>query len=104
MCGKCGEYEAFRNSLEETAWSGAAQKTKVEVEDRSKLFESKEEFLKNTIPTRKTSDGMYTEEFKLKMIELALQINRASVRKKFDIPETTLRGWIKQYMKRKDRA
>jgi len=98
VCGKCGEYDAFKNSVDETIWSGP-QRTgkKPKAEPLKNPYPSKEEFLSSIIPPRRASNGMYTEEFKLKMVTLALQGNRSRIRQKFNIPETTLRGWINQH-------
>ena len=62
---------------------------------------SKIEFLKNCIPNRQSRNGSYTEDFKTKMASLAINGTRAFVRKKFNIPETTLRGWIKTHKQRR---
>jgi len=43
-----------------------------------------------------TSPRTYTTEFKIKIVKQALAEGRAVVRKQYNIPETTLRGWIKE--------
>lgn len=96
ICNKCGEYDAFQNSIDVGGWAGNAPTNQAS----SKLINrevSKSEFLKTCIPTRQSRDGSYTEAFKIKMVSLATKGTRSHVRKKFNIPETTLRGWIKTH-------
>ena len=38
----------------------------------------------------------YTTEFKIEVVKQALSEGRAVVRKQYKLPETTLRGWIKE--------
>ena len=38
----------------------------------------------------------YTTEFKIKVVKQALSEGRAIVRKQYNLPETTLRNWIKE--------
>jgi len=38
----------------------------------------------------------YTTEFKIEVVKQALSEGRAVVRKHYKLPETTLRGWIKE--------
>jgi len=42
------------------------------------------------------SPHTYTTEFKIKVVKQALSEGRAVVRKHYKLPETTLRGWIKE--------
>jgi|TARA_R110000824_G_scaffold22325_11_gene81867 hypothetical protein len=42
------------------------------------------------------SPRTYTTEFKIKVVEQALSEGRAVVRKQYNLPETTLRSWIKE--------
>jgi len=80
--------------MEMGGWAGAAPSSKVTVNNINREM-SKIEFLQNCIPPRKSRDGSYTEAFKIRMVFLATNGTRSHVRKKFNIPETTLREWIK---------
>jgi len=42
------------------------------------------------------SSRTYTTEFKIKIVKQALSEGRTVVRKHYKLPETTLRGWIKE--------
>jgi hypothetical protein len=42
------------------------------------------------------SPRTYTTEFKIEVVKQALSEGRAVVRKQYKLPETTLRGWIKE--------
>jgi len=99
ICNKCGEYDAFKNSIDVGGWAGAAPSNYASTKIINREV-SKTEFLKQCIPPRLLHDGSYTEAFKLKMVSLAASGTRSYVRKKFNIPETTLRGWIKTYQKK----
>jgi len=74
-------------------WAGAPSNTATAKNINREV--SKIEFLKNSIPPRRLHDGSYTKAFKIKMVSLAASSTRSHVRKKFNIPETTLREWIK---------
>jgi len=99
ICDKCGEYDAFKNFIDETTWSGPAKNEKSKKATNSHII-SKTEFLESCIPFRQSHNGAYTEDFKIKMASLAISGTRSFIRKKFNIPETTLRGWIKTYKRR----
>jgi len=67
-------------------------------------------FLLNRTPMEKTGEFIappeeikehkpprtYTTEFKIKVVKQALSEGRAIVRKQYNLPETTLRSWIKE--------
>jgi len=107
ICRKCGEYDAFKNSIDVDSWSRVAKKPKTSggslkgrpssLETRDDDGPTKTEFLESCIPPRLAQDGTYTEDFKTKMVSLAVNGTRSFVRTKFNIPETTLRRWIKTY-------
>ena len=99
ICTKCGEYDAFKNSMDMGGWAGAALNPKIPIKDINREV-SKTEFLKKCIPPRQSRNGSYTEAFKIKMVSLAANSTRSNVRKKFNIPETTLREWIKTHQKK----
>jgi len=99
-CKKCSKIDAFKNTVENTGWSppprpGQKGKEKrVSKSDREML--TKEEFL--AIRNPKVSNGAkYKTAFKLRMVQEVTTLGRAEVRKKYGLPETTLRGWLKLY-------
>ena len=55
---------------------------------------------KHTAPPEKIDkckvSRTYTTEFKIKVVKQALSEGRTVVRKQYNLPETTLRNWIKE--------
>ncbi|MAH46802.1 hypothetical protein CMI37_13315 [Candidatus Pacearchaeota archaeon] len=62
----------------------------------------KQVFLASRKKELKKFKNEHTAEFKTKAVLETFQFGRTVVRKKYDIPETTLRNWISRYLKEKD--
>ena len=102
-CKKCKKVDAFKNSLDEPLWSPPIKSLPPNVKSRAiknkdKDMITKEEFLTQMDPQPIKSNGSkYETEFKLKIVQETNIYGRTKVRKKYGLPETTLRGWIKRY-------
>jgi len=93
-CNKCKEIDAFKNSMPETSWTGPPKKGR----DKKNEIVTKEEFLSQREPELSPSNGSkYKTEFKMKVVQEVSIYGRTEVRKKYKIPETTLRSWVKLY-------
>ena len=101
FCKKCGEKDAYPNSLDGSLWT-TKEKRQSLVKITGKV--SKKEFLKEVKKTTKAIkvDGKYTNEFKCQAVKEAKLYGRKFVRAKYNLPETTLRGWVKQQRRIKD--
>ena len=92
-CRKCKKIDAFKNSIHETSWTGPPKNSK---DTRNET--TKEEFLSQREPELSPSNGSkYKTEFKVKVVQEVSIYGRTEVRKKHNIPETTLRSWVKLY-------
>jgi len=99
-CKKCSKIDAFKNTVENTGWNPTprpGQKGKEKKESKSdREMLTKEEFLALSNP--KVENGSkYKIAFKLRMVKEVTTLGRTEVRKKYGLPETTLRGWLKLY-------
>jgi len=103
-CRKCKKIDAFKNSMDDnTAWNMSNPRKKKEIKKKLEEVQdidalTKEEFLKQRNPKSIISNGAkYKTDFKLRMVREVGIHGRTEVRKKYGLPETTLRSWVKLY-------
>ena len=91
VCVKCNKRDAFRNSVEEGGWNPKQSN------DKEKHTQTKEKFLLSKEYNLIINTTKYEIKFINTAVTEALTLGRSTVRKKYGLPESTLRRWVNQY-------
>tara|TARA_Y100000034_G_C6553385_1_gene239179 strand:+ start:97 stop:480 length:384 start_codon:yes stop_codon:yes gene_type:complete len=91
VCVKCNKRDAFRNSVEEGGWNPKQSNSK------EKQIQTKENFLLSKEYNQIINTTKYEIKFINTAVTEALTLGRSTVRKKYGLPESTLRRWVTRY-------
>jgi hypothetical protein len=91
ICVRCNKRDAFRNSVEEVGWNPKQSNGK------EKHIQTKENFLLSKEYNQIINTTKYERNFINTAVTEALALGRSTVRKKYGLPESTLRRWVNRY-------
>ena len=102
-CSKCKKQDAFRNSSDITGWNPSPDKERSNKTYGKYRIPTKKEILsaisnEDKLNTKKKDVRVHHEiKFVYKTVAEALVYGRTTTRKKYELPESTLRRWIERH-------